>query len=121
MGFSEFGRRVAENASGGTDHGQAGPLMLIGDAVVPGLSGTHPPLDTLENGDLRYQIDFRQVYATVLRELLHADADRLLGRRWATPSPPRLCVPCCTHLPVFTAVFSSASPSRTLWQQGFSM
>ncbi len=66
MVFSEFGRRVAQNGSGGTDHGTAAPLYLIGPMVKPGFWGRHPDLTNLDDGDLRYTTDFRQVYATVL-------------------------------------------------------
>jgi uncharacterized protein (DUF1501 family) len=69
MMFSEFGRRVEENASGGTDHGTAGPMFLFGRGVKPGFYGTHPSLTELdENADLKMTMDFRRVYATVIRE-----------------------------------------------------
>jgi uncharacterized protein (DUF1501 family) len=68
MTFSEFGRRVGENASGGTDHGTAAPLFMIGGNVKGGLYGTHPSLDDLDKGDLKYNTDFRSVYATVLEK-----------------------------------------------------
>jgi uncharacterized protein (DUF1501 family) len=68
--FSEFGRRVAENGSLGTDHGTAGPVFLAGKAVKPGLHGQTPRLTDLEGEDLRWFIDFRQVYATLLRDWL---------------------------------------------------
>lgn len=80
--FTEFGRRVAENASGGTDHGAAGPMFLIGGAVRGGFHGTMPSLGDLHRGDLKHNVDFRQVYATVLREWMGADADRILGAHW---------------------------------------
>jgi uncharacterized protein (DUF1501 family) len=66
--FSEFGRRVKENGSRGTDHGTAEPLLLIGDKIRPGLVGQYPSLVNLDNGDLKHHIDFRQVYATVLED-----------------------------------------------------
>jgi uncharacterized protein (DUF1501 family) len=66
MTFSEFGRRVAENGSRGTDHGEAGPMMLIGGGVKGGLYGEHPSLDDLDNGDIKFTVDFRSVYATVV-------------------------------------------------------
>jgi uncharacterized protein (DUF1501 family) len=65
--YSEFGRRPEENVSGGTDHGTAGPVFLIGDGVAGGIHGTMPRLDDLEHGDLRHVVDYRRVYATVLR------------------------------------------------------
>ncbi len=82
MSFSEFGRRVAENASGGTDHGQAAPMFLLGSAVRPGLVGAMPSLSDLNGGDLKFHTDFRQVYATVLREWLGTDPEPLLGQAW---------------------------------------
>lgn len=80
--FSEFGRRVEENASGGTDHGQAAPMFLIGKPIRGGLTGGAPRLDKLDGGDLMHTVDFRQVYATVLRDWLGTKPERLLGGRW---------------------------------------
>jgi uncharacterized protein (DUF1501 family) len=79
--FSEFGRRVAENASdGGTDHGTAGPVFLVGPKVRGGLFGTTPRLTDLDsNGDLKTGIDFRRVYATVLEDWLGLSARQALG------------------------------------------
>ena len=68
MTFSEFGRRVTENASRGTDHGEAGPMFLIGGGVKGGIYGDHPSLDDLDNGDIKYTVDFRSVYATVVEK-----------------------------------------------------
>ena len=80
MCFSEFGRRVAENASAGTDHGTAGPVLLAGRGVRSGLAGAPPRLDQLDNGDLRFEIDFRQVYAAVLRDWMKCPLNpRILG------------------------------------------
>lgn len=79
MVFSEFGRRVAENGSLGTDHGAAAPMFLLGGKVKGGLYGDHPSLQDLENGDLRFQTDFRSVYATVL-DWLGGDPETVLGR-----------------------------------------
>ena len=70
MCFSEFGRRVAENASAGTDHGTAGPMFFAGTKVNAGLIGRHPSLNDLDEGDLKFHTDFRQVYATVLEDWL---------------------------------------------------
>ncbi len=78
MVFSEFGRRVAQNASGGTDHGTAAPMFLLGPMVKPGLVGSHPSLADLDEGDLKYQIDFRGVYATILEDWLSADSRAIL-------------------------------------------
>jgi uncharacterized protein (DUF1501 family) len=80
MTFSEFGRRVAENASGGTDHGTAAPMFLVGNPVTPGLAGKRPSLTDLDQGDLKYTTDFRSVYASVLEHWLGADSKAILGR-----------------------------------------
>lgn len=71
--FSEFGRRVRQNASGGTDHGAAAPLFLAGPMVRAGVLNDHPSLSNLDDGDLRYQVDFRSIYAAVLSDWLKAD------------------------------------------------
>ncbi len=68
MTFSEFGRRVAENANQGTDHGEAAPMFLVGGGVRGGLYGTHPALDRLDNGDAIFTTDFRTVYATIIEK-----------------------------------------------------
>lgn len=79
MSFSEFGRRVAENASGGTDHGAAAPMFLAGSPVRAGLVGEHPSLDDLEDGDVKFHTDFRQVYATLLDRWLGWSSKAVLG------------------------------------------
>lgn len=68
MTFSEFGRRVAENANRGTDHGEAAPMFMIGGGLRGGLYGEHPSLANLDNGDVTYTVDFRSVYATVIEK-----------------------------------------------------
>lgn len=78
MCFSEFGRRVRENASEGTDHGVAGPMFLAGTQVNAGLIGRHPSLSDLDQGDLKHHIDFRQVYATVLEKWMGCRSDEIL-------------------------------------------
>lgn len=79
MAFSEFGRRVKENASLGTDHGAAGPMLLLGDPVRGGLYGEHhPSLTDLDRGDLKYAHDFRRVYWTVLEKHLGLDPEPIL-------------------------------------------
>lgn len=78
MVFSEFGRRVNENASGGTDHGTAGPMFLIGDNVRAGLHGKAPNLSDLQNGDLQHATDFRSVYASVLDQWFGVDPKAVL-------------------------------------------
>jgi uncharacterized protein (DUF1501 family) len=79
MSFSEFGRRVAENASEGTDHGAAAPVFLAGARVKPGLCGDHPSLTDLDDGDLKHAIDFRQVYAAVIERWLGTPGAPILG------------------------------------------
>jgi len=82
MTFSEFGRRVHENASGGTDHGAASMMFLAGGKIRAGLSGRYPglaPAD-LHNGDLQFTTDFRSVYATVLEKWLRTRSAPILGR-----------------------------------------
>jgi uncharacterized protein (DUF1501 family) len=84
MTWSEFGRRVEDNASGGTDHGTAGPLFLLGSRVRGGLYGTPPSLSDLdEDGNLKYSVDFRRVYASVLANWIGADPDLVLQGRYA--------------------------------------
>ena len=82
MVFSEFGRRVKQNGSGGTDHGTAAPLYLVGPMVKPGLHGRHPDLANLDDGDLKYTTDFRQVYASVLDDWLKTDSTAVLKSRF---------------------------------------
>jgi uncharacterized protein (DUF1501 family) len=82
MTFSEFGRRVAQNASGGTDHGTAAPMFLIGPKLNPGINGQHPSLADLDQGDLKYKIDFRSVYATVLQSWLNTPSKPILGQQF---------------------------------------
>ncbi|MFQ5844096.1 MAG: DUF1501 domain-containing protein [Planctomycetota bacterium] len=82
LSFSEFGRRVAENGSLGTDHGVAGPMFVYGDAVRGGLHGSHPSLTDLDAGDLKMKVDFRTVYAGILEDWVGVPADRVLGRRF---------------------------------------
>ncbi len=67
MTYSEFGRRVAENASGGTDHGTASPQLILGGRVKGGLYGQQPQLEDLVNQDLRHHVDFRSLYQTIAR------------------------------------------------------
>jgi uncharacterized protein (DUF1501 family) len=74
--FSEFGRRIEENGSRGTDHGEASPLFMIGGGIKGGLYGSPPDLSSTNMGNVRFSVDFRSVYATVL--------ERWLGRASAT-------------------------------------
>ncbi len=79
MTWSEFGRRVNENGSAGTDHGTAAPMFLLGAPVKGGLYGEQPSLSTLDHGNLKFTTDFRSVYASVLQNYLKAPASDLLG------------------------------------------
>ena len=80
MTWSEFGRRVAENGSKGTDHGAAAPVFLVGAPVRGGLYGEPPSLtSTIDSGNLKYTVDFRSVYQTVIRDWLQGDANAVLG------------------------------------------
>ena len=82
MVFSEFGRRVAQNASNGTDHGAAAPMFLVGPMTTPGVLGDHPSLTDLDDGDLRFSVDFRCIYAAVLEGWLETNPDSVLGQRF---------------------------------------
>ncbi len=83
MTFSEFGRRVAQNASGGTDHGTANNMFFIGGALKQkGLINAMPDLNDLNEGDLVHKVDFKNVYATVLRKWLDADDKGILGKQY---------------------------------------
>ena len=89
--FSEFGRRVQENYSGGTDHGQAQPMFLFGPMVRPGVHGTQPSLTDLDipkgledgGGNLKMQVDFRCVYAAILEKWLDVPSQPVLGEQYA--------------------------------------
>jgi uncharacterized protein (DUF1501 family) len=81
MTFSEFGRRVAENGDG-TDHGSASTMILAGNCVKGGLIGQPPRLDDLADGDIKFQIDFRRVYASILEDWLKCDSRLVLGEPW---------------------------------------
>jgi uncharacterized protein (DUF1501 family) len=89
VAYSEFGRRVMANANQGTDHGTAGPMFVAGAPVRGGFIGAQPSLTDLDNGDLRPTTDFRDVYATLLTDVLNSDPEPVLG-------PGR------THLPLVT-------------------
>jgi uncharacterized protein (DUF1501 family) len=80
--FSEFGRRVEENSSLGTDHGTAGPVFLLGDGVEPGVHGPQPDLANLVDGDPQFAIDFRSVYSTILENWLGIRGELVLGRKF---------------------------------------
>jgi len=86
MSFSEFGRRVSQNANGGTDHGAAAPLFLVGPKLKAGLLGQFPSLapKDLHNGDPKYTVDFRSIYAGILQSWLKTDSVPVLGRKFET-------------------------------------
>jgi uncharacterized protein (DUF1501 family) len=82
MTFSEFGRRVKENASQGTDHGAAAPMFVAGGKVKSGLLGRHPSMTDLDEGDLKFTTDFRAVYAGLLEHWLGVDSQPVLGQKF---------------------------------------
>jgi uncharacterized protein (DUF1501 family) len=84
MTFSEFGRRVAENANNGTDHGAAAPMFIIGNKAKAGLLGKAPSLapEDLFQGDLQFTTDFRSVYAGVLEHWLQTKSEPILGHKF---------------------------------------
>lgn len=85
MTFSEFGRRVKQNASRGTDHGTASNVFLMGGGLKkPGFYNNGPDLSNLDNGDLKYSIDFRRIYASLLNDWLGVDNRMVLGKEFAT-------------------------------------
>ena len=86
MTFSEFGRRVEQNASGGTDHGAAAPMMFFGKSIKQGVVGKHPSLKDLDQGDLKFGIDFRNVFASVLENWLETPSAAILGKGFAPVS-----------------------------------
>lgn len=86
--YSEFGRRVRENRSGGTDHGAAAPVILVSGGIRGGVIGKHPPLDDLDDGDLKMHTDFRTVYSNLIGGWLQLDATKVLQKRYP-------------HLPLF--------------------
>ena len=80
--YSEFGRRVQENGSRGTDHGAGSCLFIAGPSVKGGVVGKHPSLADLDVNDLKFHIDFRRVYATLLDDWLGCDSKAVLGATW---------------------------------------
>ena len=87
LAFSEFGRRVAENGSAGTDHGTAGPMLVAGAGVKGGLFGEHPSLTELDKGDLTHTTDFRSVYGAMVEGCFGVRASDVLGAEY-----PRLAL-----------------------------
>jgi uncharacterized protein (DUF1501 family) len=82
LAFSEFGRRVQENGSAGTDHGTAGPVFLAGPGIKAGLVGSTPSLTDLQDGDLKVGLDFRRVYASVLEDWLGLPSEMALSGKF---------------------------------------
>ena len=80
MTFSEFGRRLEQNASAGTDHGAAAPMMFFGKCLQQGIVGKHPSLKDLDEGDLKHSVDFRNVYASVLEKWMDTPSTPILGK-----------------------------------------
>jgi len=87
MTWSEFGRRVKSNGSGGTDHGAAAPMFLLGSPVVGGIYGERPDLRNLDKDNLRFTTDFRAVYSTILEQWLGASSEAVLGSERFDPIP----------------------------------
>ncbi len=84
MTFSEFGRRVQENASNGTDHGTANQIFLFGNSLKKnGIYNAAPNLSDLDDGDLKYTVDFKNVYATLLKKWLNTDEQKILGNKFS--------------------------------------
>jgi uncharacterized protein (DUF1501 family) len=84
LAFSEFGRRVQENSSAGTDHGTAGPVFLAGAKVKPGLHGSYPSLTDLDDGDFKMTVDFRSIDAGLLQNWLEVKDESILKGTFAT-------------------------------------
>ncbi len=82
MGFSEFGRRVAQNKSQGTDHGTASSLFLMGDSLRGGIYGKTPSLADLDHGDLKFNTDFRSVYGEILEGWMGVSSAKVLGGKF---------------------------------------
>lgn len=83
--FSEFGRRVKENGSSGTDHGKANNLFIIGKNLKkPGIYNEAADLNNLDDGDVKYQIDFRNVYADIINEWFKQDADKIISKKFGS-------------------------------------
>ncbi len=86
MTFSEFGRRVTENGSRGTDHGAAAPMFLVGSKIKSGLLGAEPSLAPadLKDGDIQYNTDFRSIYASILQDWMKTNSLPILGKQFPT-------------------------------------
>ncbi len=77
--YSEFGRRVQENGSQGTDHGKGGPSFIFGHDIKGGIYGQVPNLAELNDGDVQYTTDFRSLYSTLIEDLFDCDSEKILG------------------------------------------
>jgi len=77
--MSEFGRRASENLSGGTDHGSAGPVFVVGQGIRPGFLGAYPSLDNLNRENFKFTTDFRRIYAALLHHAFRMDPKPILG------------------------------------------
>ena len=108
MTWSEFGRRAKSNASDGTDHGTAVPIFFIGTPVKGGFYGERPNLGNLSSDNLRYTIDFRSVYATVLERWFDAPSNDILGGQFET-------------LPVFNTAAVGRLPGRERQEAGYAL
>ena len=82
--FSEFGRRVRENASHGTDHGAAAPAFMIGGSVKSGTHGKYPSMTDLLEDDLKHNVDYRCLYATILEKWFKTKSKPILGKQFET-------------------------------------
>ncbi len=81
--WTEFSRRVEENANGSTDHGSAGGMIVLGNGVRQGIYGDQPSLtDLIDRGNLLYTVDFRSVYATLIEDWLGVPSADLMGQQW---------------------------------------
>ncbi|MBL4769952.1 MAG: DUF1501 domain-containing protein [Planctomycetes bacterium] len=81
LAYSEFGRRVQENGSQGTDHGKGGPSFVFGHNITGGIFGQAPNLADLDDGDVKYSTDFRSLYSTLIEDLFDCDSKRVLGAK----------------------------------------
>jgi hypothetical protein len=112
---------VAENGSGGTDHGVAAPMFVIGGSVNGGLHGTYPSLTDLTSGDLKMSVDFRSVYASVLEGWLNIPSSGILGGSFAPLPLFQTPVNCSPRPPVHLASTASGGRLNVTLQAGGGM